>query len=40
MKIKIPDILIAMLFALMITGLCWLTAAAILSLLHLANIIK
>lgn len=27
MKIKIPDILIAMLFALMITGLCWLTTA-------------
>ncbi len=40
MKIKIPDILIAMLFALMITGLCWLTTAAIFSLSHLTNIPK
>nr|DAF40381.1 MAG TPA: hypothetical protein [Caudoviricetes sp.] len=40
MKIKIPDILIAMLFALMITGLCWLTTAAIFSLSHLTNITK
>ncbi len=40
MKIKIPDIRLALLFALMITGLCWLTTTAILSLLHLTNIIK
>lgn len=38
MKIKIPDILITMLFALMITVLRWLTAAAISSSLHLTNI--
>lgn len=40
MKIKIPDILIAILFALMITGLCWLTTAAILSSSHLTSITK
>ena len=40
MKIKIPDILIAMLFALMITGLCWLTTATIFSLSPLTNIPK